>query len=257
MKLTWDEAGSRLFETGISKAVLYPTDSYGNYTKGVAWSGLTSVTVSPEGAAPTSIYANNEKIAEEYSFIDFNGSIEAYTYPDEFSDCIGFDEVYPGTYYAMQKRKRFALVWCSKLGNDTQQLDHGYKLHILYGCMAQLSEMPYTTINESPECLNFSWSISTIPAPVSSGHLKTSYIEFNSTQANPINLNYLEQILFGTDWTDPRIVSPEELDEIMSYTLPDTLKGVYAILDNTRYPYTGTYSEFAIGAYKNYDVRKF
>ena len=256
MKLSWDEAGSRLFETGVSKAVLYPTDSIGNYQKGVAWNGLISVTVSPEGAEPTPIYANNVKIAETYSFLDFNGSIDAFTYPDEFSDCIGFEETFSGMRFAMQKRKRFALVWRSRLGNDIDRLEHGYKIHILYNCMAQLSEMPFSTINEDPELINFSWSFSTIPI-LAPGYLQTSYVEIDSTKANPDNMYFLEQVLYGTDWTDPIIPLPEKLYDVMADREVDWAKAMYAILDNTGYPFNGIYPEYVEGLYPKYDGRRF
>ena len=256
MKLTWDEAGTRLFETGVSKGVLYPTDSNGDYMPGVAWSGLTSVSVSPEGGDPDPIYANGVKIAESYSFLNFSGSIEAYMYPDEFSECIGFEEPISGMRFAMQKRKRFGLIWKSMLGNDVQNIEYGYKIHILYGCMAQLSEMTYSTVNENPEYMNFSWSFSTIPAVVLSGYLPTSYIEFDSIKTDPDSLFYLEQIIYGTDWTEPRIPLPLEIRDIMTHE-SGWIKGIFAYLDDTTFPYNGKYSDYRTGNYQKYDLRKF
>lgn len=256
MKITWDEAGSRLFETGVSKAVLYPTDSSGNYMEGVAWNGLISVSVSPEGGDPTPIYANNIKITETYSFLDFNGSIEAYTYPDEFSDCIGFDDATYGMRFAMQKRKRFGLTWRSRLGNDTEHLEHGYKIHILYGCMAQLSEMSYSTINEDQDLMTFSWPISTLPV-FAPGYLYTSYVEFDSTKTLSDNLEYLEDILYGTESTDSRLPLPGELMTIMSSHDEDWIRGIFAVLDNTSYPFDGEYEDVVEGLYVKHDVRRF
>lgn len=256
MKLTWDETGSRLFETGVSNGVLYPTDSHGRYTEGVAWNGLTSVTVSPEGGDPTPIYANNAKIAETYSFLEFNGSIEAYTYPDEFSDCLGFKVAAPGMSFGMQKRKRFGLVWRSKLGNDVNGINHGYKIHILYGCLAQLSEMAYSTVNEDPELITFSWPISTLPV-YASGYSNTAYVEFDSTKTDPDDLYYLEQNLYGTDWSPSRLPAPTELIGIMGIHNPDYIMAYLAVLDNTHYPFTGTYEEHVRGLYPKYDIRRF
>lgn len=238
MKLTWDDTGSRLFETGVSKAVLYPEDSSGNYEKGVAWSGIVSISVSPSGGDPTPYYANNVKIAEEYSFIDFNGSIEAFTYPDEFADCLGMSLSGIGMRFAMQKRKRFGLVWRSVLGNDTKSLDHGYKLHILYGCMAQMSEMPYSTINQDPELMTFSWPISTIPEAATK-YLNTSYVEFNSAKANKESMNLLEQILYGSDISTPRLPLPEELISIMGEHDDEYIGGIFPGLDGTQFPVSG------------------
>ena len=256
MKLSWDDTGSRLFETGVSKAVLYPMDSSGNYTEGVAWNGLVSVTVSPEGADPTPIYANNVKITESYSFLDFSGSIEAFTYPDEFADCVGIGLAARGMRFAMQNRKRFGLAWRSKLGNDTEYMEHGYKLHILYGCMARPSEMAYSTVNEDPELMNFSWDFSTVPLTIP-GFLPTSYIEFVSTQSSPGSLNLLEQVLYGTQWTSPRLPLPGELTDIMSDHGDDWIGGIFPLFDSVSYPYTGTYDEVTVGFYPKYDNRRF
>lgn len=256
MKLTWDETGSRLFETGVSKVVLFPTDSSGDYTDGVAWSGVISVTGSPSGSDPTPIYANNVKIAETRSFIEFNGTIEAYTYPDEFSDCLGFELASPGMRFALQKPKRFGLAWRSILGNDVQHLDHGYKLHILYGCMAQMSEMPYSSVNQDPEAMTFSWPVSTLPV-IASGFLPTSYVEFDSTKTDSAGLNLLEQVLFGTDWTPPRLPMPQELTDIMSKHSDDWIGGIFPLFDEIAYPYNGHYDEVTIGFYPKFDVRSF
>ena len=248
MKLTWDDTGSRLFETGVSKAVLYPEDSSGNYEKGVAWSGIVSISVSPSGGDPTPYYANNVKIAEEYSFIDFNGSIEAFTYPDEFAECLGMSLSGIGMRFAMQKRKRFGLVWRSVLGNDTNSLDHGYKLHILYGCMAQMSEMPYSTINQDPELMTFSWPISAMPT-AATGYFPTSYVEIDSTKTDKDSINFLEQNLYGTDMTMPRLPLPEELITITGEHGDDYIGGIFPGLDDIHYPY--------IGFFPKLDTRRF
>ena len=238
MQLSWDDTGSRLFETGVSKAVLYPMDTSGNYTEGVAWNGLVSVTVSPEGADPTPIYANNVKITESYSFLDFSGSIEAFTYPDEFADCVGMGLAARGMRFAMQNRKRFGLAWCSKLGNDTEYMEHGYKLHILYGCMARPSEMAYSTVNEDPELMNFSWDFSTVPE-IATGYSRTSYVEFDSTKTNKEGLNLLEQTMYGTDISIPRLPSPDEIVNIMRDHDDDWTGGIFPGLDDTSFPISG------------------
>ena len=215
MKLTWDDTGSRLFETGVSKGVLYPVDSSGNYTKGVAWNGIISINVTPDGAEPTPVYANGIKITEDYSFLDVNGTIEAFTYPDEFADCFGFKAAASGMVFAMQKRKRFGLAWKTKLGNDIQDSNYGYKLHILYGCMAKPSELSYTTTTQNAEPIRYSWSISTIPVS-GTDFTPTSYVEFNSAKIDSKKLNRLENALYGTKNSNPYLPLPNDLITIMT-----------------------------------------
>ena len=147
-KLTWDNTGERIFETGVKQGVLYPIQSDGKYTKGVAWNGLTAVTESPSGAEATALYADDIKYLNLLSNEEFGATIEAYTYPDEFAECDGSAELATGVMIGQQKRKTFGLCYRTTIGNDVEGNDYGYKLHLVYGCLAAPSEKGYSTINE-------------------------------------------------------------------------------------------------------------
>jgi hypothetical protein len=206
--LTWDGTGLRYFETGIDKGVLYVMDENGDYPLGVAWNGLISVTESPSGAEPTPLYADNIKYLTLMSAEEFACTIEAYTYPVEFGACDGSSEEADGTYIHQQARSNFGLVFRTKLGNDVDGQDHGYKLHLLYGCLAAPSEKGYQTINDSPEAITFSWEVSTTPAVVT-GAQPTSLITINSKLADATSLAALELTLFGDVATDPELPDPD------------------------------------------------
>jgi hypothetical protein len=195
--LTWDEVGERLYETGVDHGVLYLPDAAGVYNSGFAWNGLVTVTESPTGAEVTPTYADNIKYLNLVSVEEFGGTIEAYTYPDEFAACDGTAVPEPGVAVGQQSRKQFGLSYRSRLGNDIDGTDHGYKLHLIYGAQAAPSEKAYATINDSPEAITFSWEITTIPVPVTD--LKpTSLIVIDSTVVDPGALSDLEDLLYGT-----------------------------------------------------------
>lgn len=214
MKLLWDQIGERLFETGVDRGVVYPMEN-GAYTKGAAWNGLTNVNENPSGAEPTPLYADNIKYLNLISSEDFGASVESYTYPDEFSECIGETEIATGVKISQQKRKAFGLSYRSIIGNDTDGSDYGYKIHLVYGCLAAPSEKGHNTINESPEAGTMSWDISTTPVDVP-GHKPTAHIEIDSTKCNADELSALEDILYGTASTDARLPLPAELLTIFS-----------------------------------------
>ena len=214
MKLSWDRIGERLFETGVDKGVVYPAEN-GTYPKGAAWSGLINVNESPSGAEPTPLYADNIKYLNLISSEDYGASIESYTYPDEFSECIGEKEIATGVKISQQKRKAFGLSYRSLIGNDTDGSDYGYKVHLVYGCLAAPSEKAHNTINESPEAGTFSWEISTTPVDVP-GYKPTAHIEIDSTKCKASELKALEDILYGTADSDARLPLPEELQTIFS-----------------------------------------
>ena len=156
-KLVWDKTGERLYETGVDHGVLYPIQAGGLYNKGVAWNGLTAVTESPSGAEASPIYADNIKYLNLMSAEEFGATIEAYTYPDEFAECDGSAEIATGVTIGQQARKVFGLSYRTVIGNDVDSNDYGYKLHLIYGALAAPSEKGYTTINDSPEAITFSW----------------------------------------------------------------------------------------------------
>lgn len=213
-KLVWDQTGERLYETGVDRGVLYIPGPDGKYTNGYAWNGLTAVTESPSGAEPTPLYADNIKYLNLYSTEEFGATIEAYTYPDEFAQCDGSAEITAGVYIGQQDRKTFGLAYRTVLGNDTESNEHGYKLHLIYGAMAAPSEKGYTTINDSPEAITFSWEVTTTPVNVN-GFKPTASITIDSTKANKEKLAALEDILYGKETVEPRLPLPDEIATLM------------------------------------------
>ena len=214
-KLTWDNIGERLFETGVKQGVLYPIQSDGKYTKGVAWNGLTAVTESPSGAEATPLYADDIKYLNLLSNEEFGATIEAYTYPDEFAECDGSAELATGVMIGQQKRKVFGLCYRTTIGNDVDGNDHGYKLHLIYGCLAAPSEKAYSTINDSPEAITFSWEVTTTPVNVE-GFKPTSQITIDSTKADPTKLAALEAVLYGGEATEAKLPLPDEVAALMT-----------------------------------------
>lgn len=222
-KIVWDKTGERFYETGVDHGVLYPIQEGGVYNKGVAWNGLTAVTESPSGAEATPIYADNIKYLNLMSAEEFGATIEAYTYPDEFAECDGSAALATGVYIGQQSRKTFGLSYRTVVGNDVDNNDYGYKLHLIYGALAAPSEKAYSTINDSPEAITFSWEVSTTPVNVT-GFKPTASITIDSTKVNPTKLAALEEILYGKDATgpdtmdgvEPRLPLPDEVAEIMA-----------------------------------------
>ena len=214
-KLTWDNTGERIFETGVKQGVLYPIQSDGKYTKGVAWNGLTAVTESPSGAEATALYADDIKYLNLLSNEEFGATIEAYTYPDEFAECDGSAELATGVMIGQQKRKIFGLCYRTTIGNDVEGNDYGYKLHLVYGCLAAPSEKGYSTINDNPDAITFSWEVSTTPVNVE-GFKPTSQITIDSTKADPTKLTALEAILYGSAETEARLPLPDEVATTMT-----------------------------------------
>ena len=212
-KLVWDETGKRLYETGVSKGVLYPQSS-GTYPNGVAWNGLTAVTESPSGAEATPLYADNIKYLNLFSAEEFGATIEAYTYPDEFMACDGSAQIAKGAYIGQQNRKQFGMCYKTLLGNDVDANDHGYKLHIIYGAMASPSEKAYATVNDSPEAITFSWEVTTTPVNVT-GYEPTASIVIDSTKCDPTKLADLEEILYGSAEEEPRLPLPNEIVTVL------------------------------------------
>ncbi len=214
-KLTWDNTGERIFETGVKQGVLYPIQSDGKYTKGVAWNGLTAVTESPSGAEATALYADDIKYLNLLSNEEFGATIEAYTYPDEFAECDGSAELAPGVMIGQQKRKIFGLCYRTTIGNDVEGNDYGYKLHLVYGCLAAPSEKGYSTINDNPDAITFSWEVSTTPVNVA-GFKPTSQITIDSTKVDPTKLAALEAVLYGAEAAEAKLPLPDEVATLMS-----------------------------------------
>ncbi len=213
-KIVWDKTGERLYETGVKQGVLYVQDENGAYPKGVAWNGLTNVTESPSGAEATPLYADDIKYLNLMSTEEFGGTIEAYTYPDEFAECDGSAALTTGVYIGQQARKSFGFCYRTTLGNDVDNNGHGYKLHLVYGALASPSEKAYATINDSPEAITFSWEFSTTPVNVT-GFKPTASIVIDSTKADPTKLAELEKILYGDGDAEARLPLPDEVATTM------------------------------------------
>ncbi len=213
-KIVWDKTGERFYETGVDHAVLYPIDAEGLYNGGVAWNGITAINESPSGAEPNNLYADNVKYLVLVGAEDFGLTIEAYTYPDEWEQCDGSAEIAPGVLAGQQNRKIFGLSYRTKLGNDVDGQDHGYKLHLVYGGLASPSERGYQTVNDSPEPINPSWEVTTTPVDVP-GFKPTARLIITSTKADPAKLAALETILYGSEEAEPRLPLPEEVIELL------------------------------------------
>jgi hypothetical protein len=208
--LTWDQVGERIYETGVDRGVLYQLYETGDYSSGVPWNGLTTVTESPSGAESNKQYADNTVYVNLISAEEFGGTIEAYTYPDEFGQNDGSAEPAPGLAVGQQGRRPFGLAYRTLLGNDVDGQDHGYRLHLVYGAQASPSEKAYSTVNDSPEAIAFSWEFSTTPITVTD--LKpTSILTIDSTKSDPAKLQDLLDILWGTDVDDARLPTPDEV----------------------------------------------
>ena len=214
-KIVWDAIGEHTFETGVRNGVLYLKDAEGAYSNGVAWNGLTSVSESPEGAEPTDLYADDIKYLTLMSAENFKATVEAYTYPVEFEECDGSATIAKGVVIGQQSRKPFGLCYRTSIGNDTDGNEHGYKLHIVYGCLASPSEKQYSTINDSPEAITFSWEVSTTPVNVA-GKKATATLIIDSTKADKAKLTALEGILYGSESEEPRLPLPDEIATLMT-----------------------------------------
>lgn len=214
-KLQWDQVGQKEYEVGADMAVLYKQDSSGTYPKGVAWNGFTNFTESPSGAEETALYANNAKYGSLRSAEEFGGTLEAYTYPDEFAECNGNIEIAPGVMAGQQTRKPFGFVCRTKIGNDTEGDTHGYKYHLVYGAVASPSEVAHASINDSPEVNPLSWEITTTPVEIPGGK-PSAKITIDSRNTDPSKLKEIEKILFGDEETEARLPLPQELATLMA-----------------------------------------
>lgn len=215
-RLVWDAVGERLFETGVKQCVLYPIDKIsGTYNKGVAWNGVTSVSESPSGAEATDLYADDAKYLSLLSAETFGCTVEAYTYPEEFEACDGTAQLTPGVTIGQQARSVFGLCYRTTVGNDVDGNDHGYKLHIIYGCKATPSEKSYSSINDSPEAITFSWTVNTTPVSVE-GFKPTASLVIDSTKVDKSKLSKLEDVLYGSESADPRLPLPNEIVTILT-----------------------------------------
>ena len=220
--LEWDLVGQKYYETGVKKGVLFLRNSLGAYPVGVAWNGLISISESPSGAEPNPIYANDVKYVNIMSAEEFAATIEAYTYPDEFAACDGSAALATGVIVNQQKRAIFGLAYQTSIGNDVEDLDHGYKIHLIYGAQAAPTEKGYQTINDSPEAITFSWELSTTAVAVT-GKKPSASIVIDSTKVDAAKLAAFEAILFGSVGADARLPLPDEVTSLFTEAAPSAI----------------------------------
>ena len=232
-KLKWDQVGEKFYETGVDHGVLYP-QSGGSYPKGVAWSGLISVSESPSGAEDSPFYADNIKYLNLKSAEEFGATIECYTYPDEWMACNGEMDLVPGVRFGQQRRNTFGLCYRTKKGNDTEGEDYGFMIHIIYGCSASPSEKTYETVNDSPSPITFSYEITTTPIDVSGKDENgkpfkpVACVTIDSTKVDKEKLAILEAILYGTDDSGSLEEGTSVAGESARLPLPEELKQIFA-----------------------------
>lgn len=213
--LKWDDTGTRIYETGTDRGVLYPIDTTGAYPRGVAWNGLTGVTEKPTGGDETALYANNAKYASLRAAEEFAGTINAYTYPDEFTACDGSATIAKGVTVSQQNHQKFGLSYRTILGNDVAADAFGYKLHLVYGATTAPSEREYATVNDKPDAITFSWDFTTDKIALT-GHKPVASLTIDSTKADPAKLAALEAILYGSATAAARLPLPAEVITLMT-----------------------------------------
>ena len=213
-RLIWDEVGQRFFETGVKNGVLYVQDNDGSYKNGVVWNGLTAVTESPSGAEETPLYADDVKYLTLRSAEEFGATIEAYTYPEEFEQCDGSAAIAAGITIGQQARRAFGLCYRTSVGNDIQGQNFSYKLHLIYGCTVAPSEKSYSTINDNPEAITFSWELSTVPVPVE-GFSPTASLVIDASKVDEEKMELLENALFGDESNEAKLLLPNEIMELL------------------------------------------
>ena len=213
-RLIWDEVGQRFFETGVKNGVLYVQDDDGSYKNGVVWNGLTAVTESPSGAEETPLYADDVKYLTLRSAEEFGATVEAYTYPEEFEQCDGSASIAEGVTIGQQARRAFGLCYRTSVGNDIQGQNYSYKLHLIYGCTVAPSEKSYSTINDNPEAITFSWELSTVPVPVD-GFSPTASLVIDASKVDTGKMQQLEDALFGDESNEAKLLLPNEIMEML------------------------------------------
>jgi len=216
-QLTWDDTGERRYETGVSNGVLYLRNQTGEYDTGFAWNGLISVAENPSGAEATPLYADNIKYLNLVSSEQFGATVEAYTYPDEFAECDGSAQPEIGVYVGQQTRSTFGLSYKTKVGTDVSP-DAGYKIHLVYGALAAPSAKTFTTVNETPDGITFSWEVTTTPVAMT-GQKPTATLVVDSTKASSSSLLALEELLYGTSGTDPQLPLPDDVMALFAGTV--------------------------------------
>lgn len=211
--LIWDASGSRKYELGVDHGVLYPFTS-GKYGSGVVWNGLTKVTQSPDGAEAQDFYGDNIKYGSIRSAETFGGTIECYTYPDEFLVCNGEIELIDGITIGQQARQKFGFSYRTMAGDDTMAEPTDYIIHLVYGATASPSESEYESINDSPEAMTFSYDFDTTPIAVT-GHKAVSHLKINASTLEPTKLKKITDKLYGTADGEPTLPTPDEIVQLL------------------------------------------
>lgn len=215
-RLTWNNTGEKIYETGVKDVALYVVDSAtGKYGNGVAWEGVVNISDKPSGAETTKLYAEDVVYANLISAEEYKASIEAYTYPDEFAVCDGSYEIAQGINIRQQDRSSFGYVYKTTIGNDTKGMNYGYKLHVVYGATAAPTEVSHDSINESPEAGTFSWEIDTVPVAVK-GKKPTAKVEIDSTKVAEGVMAKLEAAFYGDESKDAKLLMPDEIITLIS-----------------------------------------
>lgn len=209
-KLKWDQVGERLYEAGADHAILFVMGKDGKYQPGVAWNGITKVTIKPEGAEEEGKYADNIKYLALQSAEEVKGTIEAFTYPKEFGACDGSAEVAKGIYVGQQTRRGFAIVYRNHIGNDTEYNDYSEKVNIIYGAKAAPSERSNETINEKTDAMTMSWDYTTSKVKFDDNYKPTAYVSFTKDGAGESYSKILD-VLEGTDSKESELLMPDEL----------------------------------------------
>lgn len=202
------------YETGVKKCVLYPVQSEG-YTKGIPWSGITAITEKPSGAESTKLYADDAKFLTLLSAEEFGGTIEAYTYPDEWMLCDGSAELAPGIVIGQQTRKPFGLSYVTSIGDEVNAVGTDYKIHLVYGCLASPSERNFETINDSPSATTMSWEFDSTPVQVT-GAKPVSVLTIDSRKVDKTKLAAFEDVIYGKGSTAARLPLPDEVKTLFA-----------------------------------------
>lgn len=230
-ELVWDQLGTRVFETGIDRAVLYSpnhpiTVASVQYPSGFAWNGLTEVNVETENAASTPVYFDGVKTFDLIDPGDFSASIKAITYPDEFIEYDGYSEFVSGMFLDNQPRNTFGLSYRTLLGNDLEGIDFGYKIHLLYNLTAISDSLAYQTVGSNVDPINFGWTITGVPEVIP-GFRPTAHLVLDSTKINPTTLLYIEDILYGTNSVNSRLPTMTEVLSYVTITITDNGDGTW------------------------------
>jgi hypothetical protein len=222
-RVVWDAIGSRIYEIGVDRCVLYPPDS-----SGVAWNGLTGVTHSPTEGAAVPYYVDGIKYQNIADVEEFAGTITAFTYPEEFEALDGKEQIYPGFSLSERRRKAFGLTYRTLIGNDVKRLQYGYKIHILYNVLASPSSKSYVTATQAPEAMELSWDFTTTPEDAGSDRLPTAHVILDSTKISSSIMAVIEDFLYGTEANPPALPSIEDLYDIFD---PSNYTDTYELIE--------------------------